>query len=167
MAYSFPSAGASPTFPRNRTCHLPHDPWHRTYQITNFLSDYRTSNSATSLNSNSALVQAAGGVIGCGSMTAPNYDGVYGTYYAGAIYAAQSALVAEKAANPGSENVIIILSDGDATAPQNNGNNTVMGSPATGNGQYPSWVGECGQAVVAAKYATSQGTLVYSVAYGL
>jgi hypothetical protein len=111
-------------------------------------------------------VQAAGGVIGCGTMAPPNYDGIFGTYYAGVIYAAQSALVAQKAANPGSANVIILLSDGDATAPQTNGNNTVMGSPATGSGQYPSWVGECGQAVVAAKYATSQATLVYSVAYG-
>src|SRR6202046_2248317 len=137
-----------------------------TYEITQFLSDYRISNATTALNPNSTLVKAAGGVIGCGSMTSPNYDGIYGTYYAGAIYAAQSALVAQKALNPGTENVLVILSDGDATAPQNNGNNTVMGSPATSSGQYPSWVGECGQAVVAAKFATSQGTLVYSVAYG-
>ena len=48
-----------------------------TYQITQFLSDYRTSNSATTLNPNSTLVKAAGGVIGCGSMMSPNYDGVY------------------------------------------------------------------------------------------
>jgi hypothetical protein len=167
MAYSFPSAGAVSYVPtQSDYATYPMTLGTATYQITGFLSDYRTSNSATSLNPNSALVQAAGGVIGCGSMTAPNYDGVFGTYYAGAIYAAQSALVAEKAANPGSENVLIILSDGNATAPQTNGSNTVMGSPATGSGQYPSWVGECGQAVVAAKYATSQGTLVYSVAYG-
>jgi len=112
-----------------------------TYQITNFLSDYRNSNSIKSLNPNSSLVQAAGGVIGCGSMAPPNYDGVFGTYYAGVLYAAQSALVAQKAANPGSANVIILLSDGDATAPKTNGSNTVMGSPATGNGQYPSGSG--------------------------
>jgi len=167
MAYSFPTAGAVSYVPtQSDYATYPMTLGTATYQITDFLSDYRTSNSTTSLNPNSSLVKAAGGVIGCGSMTAPNYDGVYGTYYAGAIYAAQSALVAEKAANPGSENVIIILSDGDATAPQNNGNNVVMGPPATSNGQYPSWVGECGQAVVAAKYATSQGTQVYSVAYG-
>jgi Flp pilus assembly protein TadG len=167
MAYSFPAVGASSYVPsQSDFATYPMTLGTATYQVTQFLSDYRTSNSATTLNPNSTLVKAAGGVLGCGSMMSPNYDGVYGTYYAGVIYAAQSALVAEKAANPGTENVLIILSDGDATAPQNNGNNVVMGSPATGSGQYPSWVGECGQAVVAAKYATSQGTLVYSVAYG-
>jgi Flp pilus assembly protein TadG len=167
MAYSFPAAGASSYVPsQSDYATYPMTLGTATYEITNFLSDYRTSNSATSLNPNSALVQAAGGVLNCGSMTAPNYDGVFGTYYAGVIYAAQAALVAQKAANPGTENVLIILSDGDATAPQSNGSNTVMGSPATSSGQYPSWVGECGQAVVAAHYATSQGTLVYSVAYG-
>jgi Flp pilus assembly protein TadG len=167
MAYSFPAAGASSYVPaQSDYATYPMTLGTATYQITNFLSDYRTSNSATSLNPSSTLVKAAGGVIGCATMAPPNYDGVFGTYYAGVIYAAQSALVAQKAANPGSANVLIILSDGDATAPQTNGSNTVMGSPATGNGQYPSWVGECGQAVVAAKYATSQGTQVYSVAYG-
>jgi hypothetical protein len=167
MAYSFPAAGASSYVPaQSDYATYPMTLGTATYQITNFLSDYRISNSATSLNPSSTLVKAAGGVIGCGTMAPPNYDGVFGTYYAGVIYAAQSALVAEKAANPGSGNVMIILSDGNATAPQTNGSNTVMGSPATSNGQYPSWVGECGQAVVAAKYATSQGTQVYSVAYG-
>jgi hypothetical protein len=167
MAYSFPSVGASSYVPaQSDFATYPMTLGTATYQITPFLSDYRTSNAATSLNPNSNLVKAAGGVIGCGSMISPNYDGVFGTYYPGAIYAAQSALNAIKAGNPGTENVLIILGDGDATAPQNNGNNTVMGSPATSSGQYPSWVGECGQAVVAAKYATSQGTQVYSVAYG-
>ena len=111
-------------------------------------------------------MQAAGGVIGCGSMTPPNYDGVFGTYYAGAIYAAQSALVAQQAANPGSANVSSFLAM--ATPPPRKPMATTPSwaprPPATG--RYPSWVGECGQAVVAAKYATSQGTLVYSVAYG-
>jgi Flp pilus assembly protein TadG len=167
MAYSFPAAAASSYVPaQSDYATYPMTLGTSTYQVTNFLSDYRVSNAATSLNPSSTLVKAAGGVIGCGTMAPPNYDGVYGTYYAGVIYAAQSALVAQKAANPGSGNVIIVLSDGNATAPQTNGNNTVMGPPATSNGQYPSWVGECGQAVVAAKYATSQGTQVYSVAYG-
>jgi hypothetical protein len=167
MAYSFPTVGASSYVPsQSDFATYPMTLGTATYQITQFLSDYRTSNAATMLNPNSTLVKAAGGVIGCGSMTSPNYDGVFGTYYAGVIYAAQSALLAVKALNPGTENVLIILSDGNATAPQVNGNNTVMGPPATSSGQYPSWVGECGQAVVAAKYASSRGTLVYSVAYG-
>jgi hypothetical protein len=167
MAYSFPAAGASSYVPsQSNYATYPMTTGTATYQITGFLSDYRTSNSTKTLNPNSSLVQAVGGVINCGAMWPPNYDGIFGTYYGGVIYAAQSALVAQQAANPGSANVIVLLSDGNATAPNTNGNNTVMGSPATGNGQYPSWVGECGQAVVAAKYATSQGTLVYSVAYG-
>jgi hypothetical protein len=167
MAYSFPAVGASSYVPsQSDYATYPMTSGTATYQITGFLSDYRTSDANKSLNPNSALVMAAGGVLNCGGLAPPNYDGVYGTYYAGVIYAAQAALVAEKAANPGSANVLIILSDGDATAPQTNGPNTVMGSPATSNGQYPSWVGECGQAVVAAQYASSQGTLVYSVAYG-
>ena len=67
---------------------------------------------------------------------------------------------------------MIILGDGDANAPHYNppqggsGSITVMASPATNNGLYPSWVGECGQAITAAKYASSLGTTVYTVAYG-
>jgi Flp pilus assembly protein TadG len=167
MAYSFPAVGASSYVPaQSDYATYPMTLGTATYQVTPFLSDYRTSNATTLLNPSSTLVKAAGGVIGCGSMMSPNYDGVFGTYYPGAIYAAQSALMAVKAANPGTENVLIVLGDGNATAPQNNGNNIVIGPPATSSGQYPSWVGECGQAVTAAKYATSQGTQVYSVAYG-
>jgi Flp pilus assembly protein TadG len=167
MGYSFPAAGAvSYVQAQSDYATYPMTLGTATYQITPFLSDYRTSNAATTLNPNSVLVKAAGGVIGCGGMASPNYAGAFGTYYAGAIYAAQAALIAQQAANPGSGNVLILLSDGDSNAPQQNGSNTVMASPATGNGKYPSWVGECGQAVVAAQFATSQGTQVYSVAYG-
>ncbi len=158
LAYTFPTAGASTYAPSGAS--------NPTYQLTQFLSDYKTSDSATSLNSASAIVKAVGGKSGCGAMAPPNYDGDFGTYYAGVIYAAQSALTAEKAAYPGSQNVIILLSDGNATAPQTNGSYTVMPSPATSNGLYPSWNGECGQAVTAAKAATAAGTTVYTVAYG-
>lgn len=136
------------------------------YQVLGFQSDYKTSDTAKTLNSASALVKAAGGVAGCGGLAPSNYDGVYGTYYAGVIYQAQAALAAEQAAFPGSGNALILLSDGNATAPQNNGSYNVFYNNATGNGQYPSWIGECGQAVVAANAATSAGTRVYSVAYG-
>jgi Flp pilus assembly protein TadG len=155
--YTTPTAGASSYVP---------DPG-GTYQLTGFLSDYRTSNAATVLNPNSALVKAAGAVSNCGSMLPSNFDGVYGTYYAGAIYAAQAALTAQQVLNPNSENVIILLSDGNASAPgQYNGPYPVFGSAATGNGLYPSWVGQCGQAIVAANAATAAGTLFYTVAYG-
>jgi hypothetical protein len=158
--YSFPVADASSYSPASSPSTTP------TYQLTSFYSDYRTSDTATTLNSSSLLVKAAGAVSGCGSMLPPNYDGNYGTYFAGALYAAQSALTAEKLANPGSKNVIILLGDGDADAPQSANGITIMPSPATSNGSYPSWVNECGQAVTAGQDATSQGTTVYAVAYG-
>jgi len=158
VAYSFPTVGATSYSPSGSTT--------ATYQITPFLSDYRTSDTATSLNTSSALVNAAGGTSNCGSMLPPNYDGEYGTYYAGVIYAAQAALVHQQTLNPGSQNVMLLLSDGNATAPQTNNGYTVMPSPANATGNYPSYVGECGQAVIAAQYATNQGTKIYSIAYG-
>ena len=179
LAYSFPTPGA-PYSPSGAT--------NPTYQITGFLSDYRTSNTATSLNPNSALVKAAGGVSGCGSMAPSNFEADYGTFHAGVIYAAQSALAAQEQAN-GAANVMIILSNGDSNALQSGNTviNQAFGGPppnslnmaapaptgsgsymtATANGTYPSWVGECGQAVDAAQYATTNGTLIFSIAYGV
>ena len=148
-----------------------------TYQVTPFLSDFRTSDNASSLNTSSTLVQAAGGTPGCGGMLPPNYEAVYETYYAGAIYAAQAALLlAQQTANPGTQNVIIFLSDGDSNAPAANTaynglpggssfNYTVLPGANTA-GTYPSSVDECGQAVKAAHDAAATGTRVYSIAYG-
>jgi hypothetical protein len=119
------------------------------------------------LNTASDVSQAVNAVSGCGGMLPPNYDGQYGTYYAGVIYAAQASLVAEQALYPGSKNVLILLSDGDSNSPQTGvGNYPSMQSPANNSGTYPSYAGECGQAITAGKYATAQGTKVYSVAYG-
>jgi len=162
--YSFPTAGASTYAPPSSPTSTP------TYQLTGFFSDYRASDTASVLNTGSALVKAAGGKTNCGSVVPPNYDGDIGTYFAGALYAAQSALIAEQAANPGSQNVIILLGDGNADSPQSITTNgaTVypMPSPATNSGTYPSYKNQCGQAVTAAQYATSKGTRVYAVAYG-
>ena len=158
LPYSFPLAGAG--------SYIPSGTGTPTYQITPFLADYKVSQNASTLNRNSALVKAAGGANGCRSMLPTNEDGVYGTYYAGVLYAAQSALMAEQAQFPGSENVLILLSDGDATAPKSNGSYPVMPPPANASGNYPSYVGECGQAILAAQAATNAGTLVFSVAYG-
>ncbi len=160
LPYSFPSATGTTYAPTANSSTT------GTYQLTNFVSDYRSSSRSSTLTSTSSLVMTAGGKSGCGSMLPPNYDGNYGTYIAGAIYAAQAALTAAQAANPGSQNAMIILSDGDSTAPQSANGITIMPSPATGNGHYPSWVNECGQAIVAAKGATAAGTKVYTVAYG-
>ncbi|QNI33453.1 hypothetical protein H7849_05755 [Alloacidobacterium dinghuense] len=143
-----------------------------------FVSDYRTSNSATSLNSTgtsaSDIVLAAGGKSGCTGMAGPSGEG---TYYAGVIYAAQAALTAEAAlaANAGSQNVMIIVSDGAATSSSSQmatGNQSTTVAVSNGSNAayptylYPSYNNECQQAVLAAQYATSHGTKVYSVAYG-
>lgn len=170
-----------------------------TYQVTPFSNDFQTSSGA--LNSSSNLVKAAGGNSSCGGIIPSNYDGDYGTYYAGAIYAAQAALLAEQPNNPGSKNVIVLLGDGNSNGPSaTNGapdpNTPSMPNTATqatttykstsqetttaytfpsnyllasNSGTYPSWVGECGQAVTAAKYASNysgNNTRFYTVAYG-
>jgi hypothetical protein len=162
--YTFPTVGATSYSPTGTT-----------YQVTKFLSDYRTSDSTTTLNPNSDLVQAVGGVSGCGGMLPPNYDGDMGTYYAGVIYAAQSALIAQHAANPGTKNVIILLSDGNATAPRTESYNgyTVATMGTAGNsGTYPSYNDECAQAVTAAHWASTSSannpapSRVYAIAYG-
>jgi hypothetical protein len=162
--YTFPAIGTvgyNPGTQNNST----------TYQVTSFQSDYRLSDTATSLNTNSSFVLTAGGVAGCAGLQTPYNAGNFGTYYAATMYAAQSALVAEQLANPGTENVLIILGDGDSNAPQYNppgysNGIVVMPPPANGTGTYPSYYGECGQAIDAATYATGQGTAVYAVAYG-
>ena len=155
-----------------------------TYQVTQgnnttgsqgyngYWTDYRSSDTANSLNTTSNLTNAVGGSSCTGLQT-----GYENTYYAGAIYAAQSSLVAEQAANPGSQNAMIILSDGNATAKEQNPggafqagyNDMVTGTQsttvATDSGNYPSWVGECGQGIDAANAATAQGTTVYVIGY--
>ncbi len=151
-----------------------------------FFSDYRTQDlistlpASRPLNPSSLLVNLTGagaGGTGCptastsvggpataptGGVATPNYDGDYGTFYAGAIYAAQAALTAEKTANPGSDNVIIFLSDGDA-----NSTGSMLGTPLLNAvGGALSGTNSCGEAVAAAQYATLKGTTVYTIAYG-
>lgn len=147
--YTFPTAGASSYAPASSTA---------TYRIIDFSSDYRTSDAATSLNTASNLTIAAGGKSGCSGMGNPGGEG---TYLAGAIYAAQAALVYEKANNPGSQNVIVLLSDGDASA-----SSSAMTGASTSTGLYPSTKNQCQQAVTASQAATTAGTRVYTVAYG-
>jgi Flp pilus assembly protein TadG len=145
-----------------------------TYQIIPFSADYRTSDAASALSSSSNIVKAAGGVSGCSGIQAP---GGAGTYYAQVINTAQADLVTQQKAIPGSQNAMIILSDGDATATYSGGSGSDLQSSLAGllNGilgtnpnsyTYPSAVGECGQAVVAAKAAATAGTAVYTIGYG-
>jgi len=148
-----------------------------TYQVIPFSSNYRASDSATTLNTAADIVIASGGA-GCAGITAPGGEG---TYYAQVIYAAQAALVAEQNANPGSQNAMIILSDGDATSSASSGQIAVASGGGTLNGTggntsytYPSALGECGQAVQAAYDAannssynnTGSFTRVYTIGYG-
>ncbi|MDR3531991.1 MAG: pilus assembly protein TadG-related protein [Rhodopila sp.] len=118
------------------------------YQIVPLSADYRTSNGATSLNSSSALAKASGGISGCGGLKAP---GGFGTFYADAITAAQTALANSGHAN--TQKVIIMLSDGDAGASSSN-----MPTKEYNN--------QCHEAITAAKTAAAAGTWVYSIAYG-
>ena len=121
------------------------------YQIIALSSDYRTSDTASSLNTSSDIVIAAGGGS-CSGVSAPGGEG---TFYAGVIDAAQAQLVAN--ARPNTKNVMILLSDGDATSTPSQ-----MAGSAT---KYPS-TQECHQAITAAQNAAAAGTTVYSVAYG-
>lgn len=129
-----------------------------TYQVVDFSSDFRTSDSAGSLNSTSRLVAAAGGKAGCSGLRAV---GGVGTYYAQAINAAQSYLTAEHALYPSAQNVMIVLGDGDAGTSSSN-----MPGASLTSGVFMSSRQQCHQAVTAAQTAAAAGTLVYSVAYG-
>jgi Flp pilus assembly protein TadG len=109
------------------------------YQIapaSGLLNDYKTSNATSSLNISSKLVTATcqsgmtttspltgSTVETCGTCAGLDAKGGQGTYYAGAINAAQQALTANS--QPGVQNVIILLSDGGA------GNGTTLGSVET------------------------------------
>jgi Flp pilus assembly protein TadG len=186
VPYSFPVAGASTYPPSGSTTTS------ATYQVVPWLNDYRTSDttSGTSpLAVGSDLVSAVdgdtsfGGTSSCSGLQTPGGEG---TFFAGAIYAAQAALVAEQAAYPNSQNALIILSDGAAnsqyyTSPKQNGNpdsspprgkanqmasTDVNGAAITGTGTYPSYNNQCAQAVTAAGAANTAGTKVFTVAYG-
>jgi hypothetical protein len=146
-----------------------------TYQIISFANgtNYKSSDSSSTLNASSPLAIAAGasGIGACSGLQAPGGEG---TYYAQVIYAAQAALVAQQNTYKGSQNAMIILSDGDATACNtatstgndcsNGGSSQIVAASGTLNGTgtktsnstgyqsytYPSALGECGQAVQAA-----------------
>ncbi len=143
-----------------------------TYQIVNFSSDYRTSDSTSTLNSSSNIVEAVGGKTNCAAMTAP---GGQGTYYAQVVAAAQAYLVAEQKLFPNSKNVMILLSDGDADATCSSSSGGTCNSGAmTGasttasTGAYPpqSTLQQCHQAIAAAQSAWAAGTTVYAVNFG-
>jgi Flp pilus assembly protein TadG len=130
-----------------------------TYQIVNWSSDYRSSNTSDSLVTQSNLVSAVGSSSrNPGKMQA---IGGVGTYFAQAVYQTQSALAAQHAAYPNTRSVLIVLSDGDANASSGN----MVGTTNT-TGVYPSQKKQCQQAITAAQSAQAAGTVVYTIAYG-
>lgn len=144
-----------------------------TYQITGFLTDYRSSDTASSLANGSLLTKAIGSSQGCRGLKPNNTQN---TYFAATIYQAQAALLAEQAANPGTKNAMIFLSDGNATATNNGGYSDMStssqtssgagGVKNTSDGKYPNLQGQCGQAVDAAAAASLAGTTIFTIAYG-
>jgi hypothetical protein len=75
--------------------------------------------------------------------------------------------IAEGGANsvPVPQNIMIILSDGEANASASK-MNSASNAAWNNKGTYPSALDQCQQAVAAANYAKSEGTAVYAVAYG-
>lgn len=136
-----------------------------TYQILGYQSNYKTSDTSTVLNSSSNLAKSVGIGSGCGTQA----QGGEGTYYAAAIYAVTTDLLAQQALQTAhgvaSQNAMIIMSDGDASA---SAGHLVATPPAklTTTGLYPSLIDQCQQAVTAAQAATAAGITVYSIAYG-
>jgi hypothetical protein len=135
------------------------------FTIVSPSSDYRSSDTATSLNGGTSnLVQAIDWQDGnnCQSsqygLQAP---GGVGTYYAGVIAEAQADLSAITTAPRSTmQNAIIFLSDGDANA--TSGDFTaasLKANPALDSN-------ECTQAITAATNAAGLKTWVYSIAYG-
>jgi hypothetical protein len=131
-----------------------------TYQITGYQSDYSSNNQRGGGLSTSSNLYNASNYSSRNSGIQP--IGGQGTYFAGAVNAAQASLMAAQLANPGSLNYMIILSDGAA----NSTTAEIAGSSSKNFGDYGSAGNECQQAIAAAQNATALGTTVYSIAYG-
>ncbi|WP_081078067.1 pilus assembly protein TadG-related protein [Burkholderia territorii] len=120
------------------------------YQYSKLGTGFLTSNGAA--NTSSGLVQALGGGS-CSGLAAP---GGLGTYYAQVISAAQQSLQSlSSTQHPPGQNVIILLSDGDASSSQ-----TQLGATYKSN-----FGTECQAAINTAATAKGAGTLIYTVAY--
>jgi hypothetical protein len=184
MAYTTPTLGASSYTGGTGS--------NATYEIVPFSTDY------TQINEAVGTVDSSGNTLTTGHLKTPsNYNPTnYHTFLAGAIVAAQSALVAEQAVHPVAlgQNVIVILTDGDSNASDQyktlNADMNLMASsfsvtasspsyiptapsdiPMTTAGTYvtyPSGVGGCGQAVQVAQAARASTlqTSIFVVAYG-
>ena len=79
--------------------------WSPVYQIVPLSSDFRTSDTASALNTNANIVKCTNALTAAGG---------FATFYSDAITAARTALTAN--AGPGATNVIVLLTDGDSNA---------------------------------------------------
>jgi len=129
------------------------------YLILGFQSNYRFSDSS-GLNTNANVFKTIGaGTNNCGIKPPPGES----TFYGGAIQAAQDYLTVNNTV--GVQNVMIILSDGDANDVADMGGNVKQNFGPSAGLTYPA-SNECAQAVSAASYAKTHGTLIYSISYG-
>jgi hypothetical protein len=152
-----------------------------TYQDVPYSVDWYANGASDNLNTNSNLVQALSGCM--------QNPGGERTYYASVIYAAQASLLAEQNSISGlqTQNAIIMLSDGQANAPNtsfpssgssvtptsagysvttNSSGNTTTNLAGGTWGTYPDFHDQCQQAIQAAQDAQAAGTTIWSVAYG-
>lgn len=162
------------------------------YLVLPFQTNYRASDTSglnTSTGSSVSNLVSAVGAVTDGQCDGIQTPGGEGTFYAGAITAAQNYLTANHTA--GVQDIMIVLSDGDAEScgviptgytnagklptqqPFNCNQNQMAGSVVmTGQTQTYNIINECQQAVSAAtaakNYIQSDGlaTQIYSVSYG-
>ena len=143
------------------------------YQVVPLSSNYRTSDSTSGTNplstssspssSSPSIVNAVGGdsYFGGTSCTGMQAQGGVSTFFGGALFTAQQYLAANARSN--AQNVIILLSDGDA----NGGTMSAASKYLNSNGTYPSSIDQCEQAYQVAAAAKAAGTKIYTVGYGV
>jgi Flp pilus assembly protein TadG len=178
VAYTTPALGANSYAPGTGAS--------GTYRIVDFSTDY------TNIKKAVGIVDSSGNTTTTGCLKTPGNGTNTHTFLAGAIAAAQAALMAQQGVHPVApgQNVIVILTDGDVNASDQYMNvkpaMTIMAgapyntntastttpadfpiSPAT-SVTYPSGVGGCGQAVQVAQAARASTlqTSIFVVAYG-
>jgi hypothetical protein len=142
------------------------------YQAVGLTSDYRTSDSATSLNLSSGVVDAVDwGETGCTSFPGSDDYGVkdiggQGSYLAGAITEAQYKLATAPArVGPNGQapaNAIIILSDGELNDPKSSSDGV---APSSSNNKGWTDSTPCEDAYDAAREAKAAGTTIFAISY--
>jgi Flp pilus assembly protein TadG len=126
------------------------------YLIVPLSNDYKISDGATTLNTNSNLVKAArGGGSGCTAGVSGTSFGGYGivvrTYFADAVKAAKNYLSAN--GRTGVQKLIIFIGDGDSVATTDS-----LPSSKVSN--------QCRRAITEAQAATAADMTVITIAYG-